>query len=116
MNGMHHSRTDVDRLYIKRKDGGRGLLELQSLHQRSILSFAEYIRSENGRLIQMVRKNDDLKRKFSFCKEANKIQIKYKLMTLSENKNLICQLKKSLESEKLSKIASMPIYGMFFKH
>ena len=57
-------RADVDRLYIKRKDGGRGLLELQSLHQQSILSLTEYIRSENGRLIQMVRKNDDLKRKF----------------------------------------------------
>ena len=24
MNGMHHPRADVDRLYIKRKDGGRG--------------------------------------------------------------------------------------------
>ena len=88
MNGMHHPREDVDRLYIKRKVGGRGLLELQSLHQQSVLSLAEYIRSENGRLIQMVRKNDDLKRKFSLQKEANKIQIKYILMTLPENKNL----------------------------
>ena len=34
MNGMHHPRAGVDRLYIKRKDGGRGLLELQSLHHR----------------------------------------------------------------------------------
>ena len=50
MNGMHHPRADVDRLNIKRKDGGRGLLELQSLHQQSILdtlSLAEYIRSQN---------------------------------------------------------------------
>ena len=116
MNGMHHPRADVDRLYIKRKDGGRGLLELQSLHQQSILSLAEYIRSENGRLIQMVRKNDDLKRKFSLQKEANKIQIKYKLITLPENKNLICQLKKSLENEKMSKIANKPLHGKFFKH
>ena len=116
MNGMHHPRADVDRLYIKRKDGGRGLLELQSLHQQNILSLAEYIRSENGRLIQMVRKNDDLKRKFSLQKEANKIRIKYKLMTLPENKNLICQLKKSLENEKMSKIANKPLHGKFFKH
>ena len=63
----------------------------------------------------MVRKND-LKRKFSLQKETNKIQIKYKLMTLPENKNLICQLKKSLESEELSKIASKPLHGKFFKH
>ena len=105
----------MERLYIKRNDGGRGLLELQSLHQ-SIVILAEHIRSENGRLIQMVRKNDDLKRKFSLQKEANKIQIKCKLMTLPENKNLICQLKKSLESEKLSKIADKPLHGKFFKH
>ena len=108
--------ADVDRLYIKRKDGGRGLLELQSLHQQSILSLSEYIQSENGRLIQMVRKNDDLKRKFSLQKEANKIQIKYKLMTSLENENLICQLKKSQESAKMSRIASKPLHGKFFKH
>ena len=64
----------------------------------------------------MVRKNDDLKRKFSLQKEANKIQIKYKLMTLPENKNLICQSKKSLESEKMLKIANKPLHGKFFKH
>ena len=83
---------------------------------RVFLSLAEYIQSENGRLIQMVRKNDDLKRKFLLQKEANKIQIKYKLMTLPENKNLICQLKKSLENEKMSKIANKPLHGKFFKH
>ena len=49
-------------------------------------------------------------------KEANKIQIKYKLITLPENKNLICQLKKSLENEKMSKIANKPLHGKFFKH
>ena len=64
----------------------------------------------------MVRKNDDPKIKFSLQKEANKIQIKYKLKTLPENKNLICQLKKSLENEKMSKIANKPLRGKFFKH
>ena len=71
----------MERVYNNRKDGDRGLLELQSFHQQSILSLTEYIRSENGRLIQMVRKNDDLKRKFSLQKESNKIWMKYKLMT-----------------------------------
>ena len=37
-------------------------------------------------------------------------------MTLPENKNLIRQLKKSLESKKMSKIASKPLHGKFFKH
>ena len=34
----------------------------------------------------------------------------------AENKNLICQLKKSLENEKMSKIANKPLHGKFFKH
>ena len=46
---------------------------------------------------------------FSLQKEANKIHVKYKLMTLPKNENLICQLKKSLESEKQSKIANKPL-------
>ena len=78
MNGMHHPRADVDSLCIKRKDGGWGLLVLQSL-------------------------------------EANKIQIKYKLTTLHENKYFISQLEKYLESEKLSKIASKPLHGNIFQ-
>ena len=89
------------------------MLELQSLDRQSILSFTEDIRSENGRLIQIVRKNDDLNRKFLVQKEANQFKTKYKLMTLPENKNLICQLKKSLESEKVTKIANKPLHESF---
>ena len=33
INGMHHPRADVQSLYVKRKNGGRGLLEVWSVYQ-----------------------------------------------------------------------------------
>lgn len=115
INGMHHPRADVDRLYVKRKEGGRGLLELQSLYRQSILSLAVYLQTENSRLIQSVKKWDDVKKKYSLQKEADKIRTKYKLTNLSENGNLVCELKTKIENERISKITSKPLHGRFFK-
>jgi len=27
---MHHPKSDIDRLYLKRKEGGRGLLQIEA--------------------------------------------------------------------------------------
>ena len=82
---MHHPRADLQKLYVKRKNGGRGLLEVWSVHQQAVLGLSEYIESENSRLIQIVKLNDSLKKKYSFLKEASKIQNKYKLKKNNEN-------------------------------
>ena len=35
MYKMHHPKSDVDRLYLPRMEGGRGLLQLELSHYRS---------------------------------------------------------------------------------
>lgn len=42
MNGMQHPRVDVDTLYIKRRDGGRRLVELQHAYCAAIVGLSEY--------------------------------------------------------------------------
>ena len=32
INGQHHTKADVDRLYVPRKQGGRGLTQLEAAH------------------------------------------------------------------------------------
>ena len=48
INGMHLPRADMQRLYVKRKNGGRGgggrLLELWSVYQQAILGLSKYVR------------------------------------------------------------------------
>ncbi len=43
MHGMHHSKADANRLYIKRCDGGRGLIKLESVYNIAIVSLSKYI-------------------------------------------------------------------------
>ena len=43
MYKMHHPKADIDRLYVKRKEGGRGLLQIEAAHKTEIMNTAEYL-------------------------------------------------------------------------
>jgi len=40
---MHHPKTDIDRLYIKSKEGGRGLVQIEAACKAEIINIAEYL-------------------------------------------------------------------------
>jgi len=39
---VHHPKADIDRLYVKRKEGGRGLVQVEAAYKAEITSIAEY--------------------------------------------------------------------------
>ena len=41
--GMHHPTADVDRVYVRRADGGRGLLNILNVWKSTIVSLATYL-------------------------------------------------------------------------
>ena len=43
MYKMHHPRADIDRLYVKRKEGGRGLVQIEAAYKAEIMNIAEYL-------------------------------------------------------------------------
>ena len=43
MNRMHHPKADIDRLYVKRKEGGRGLIQIEATYKAEIINIAEYL-------------------------------------------------------------------------
>jgi len=43
---MHHPKTDIDRLYVKRKEGGRGLLQIEAIYKAAIINIAEYLNTK----------------------------------------------------------------------
>jgi len=56
IHGRHHPKTDVHRLYVPKKQGGRGLMQLEAAHAVEITKLAEYVdRKEEDPLIQVVR-------------------------------------------------------------
>jgi hypothetical protein len=40
---MHHPKSDIDRLYIKRKEGGIGLSLIEGAYKTEIINIAEYL-------------------------------------------------------------------------
>jgi len=52
---QHHPKADIDRLYVTRKQGGRGLMQLETAHEAEITKLVEYVDRKEGPPIQVVR-------------------------------------------------------------
>jgi hypothetical protein len=46
---MHHRKADIDKLYVKRKEGGRGLEQVEVAYKREIINIAEYLNTKYRR-------------------------------------------------------------------
>ena len=40
---MHHPKADIDRLYVKRKEGGKGLVQVEATYKAEIIIIAEHL-------------------------------------------------------------------------
>jgi len=43
---MHHRKADKGRLYAKRKEGGRGLLQIEATYKAEVINTAEYLNTK----------------------------------------------------------------------
>ena len=59
MHKALHPRDDVDRLYVSRKEGGRGLASIEDSVDASIQRLEHYIEKHEGGLIMAIRNNTD---------------------------------------------------------
>ena len=53
--GRLHPKSDVDRLYIPRKDGGRGLIAIEDCVELAVRGLEEYVHGSEERLLQAAR-------------------------------------------------------------
>ena len=47
MHKTFHPKDDVDRLYVGRKDGGRGLISIKECVENSVLGLREYVENSS---------------------------------------------------------------------
>ena len=59
MHKALHPRDDVDRQYVSRKEGGRGLASIKDSVDASIQQLEDYIEKHGGRLITAIRNDTD---------------------------------------------------------
>ena len=59
MHKALHPRDDVDRLYVSRKEGGRGLASIEDIVDTSIQRLEDYIEKHERGLITTTRNDKD---------------------------------------------------------
>jgi hypothetical protein len=55
IHGQHHLKADIDRLYVPRKEGGRGLMQIEGAYIAKVMKLMEYVESKEDPLIEIVR-------------------------------------------------------------
>jgi hypothetical protein len=71
IEGIHHPKADVNRLYIKRCNGGPGLVKLESTCNAAVIGV---IKQGKDRRTRLIPEYDAGKSKYSLLKEANLIK------------------------------------------
>ena len=73
---MHHPKADIDRLYVKRIEGGRGLVQVEAAYKAEIINIAEYLNTnyKEDQFVNIIKNHENTKPNMnSVLKSAAKI-------------------------------------------
>ena len=62
---MYHLKSDIGRLYIPRKEGGSGMMQLESSYKMSTIGQRKYISTTTDWMLQLVLTDDKRKKVYS---------------------------------------------------
>ena len=104
MHKALHPRYDVDRLYVSRKEGGRGLASIEDSVDASIQRLKDYVQKHEGILITAIRNDNDntidkrmtITRKQKWEGEQLYRRFKQLINNISHDKNLDVAKKRKL--------------------
>ena len=69
-NRMLHPKSDVDRLYLPRGKGGRGLLQVEQSYRVATIGMCKYLECTNDWMMQLVLRHEQNKSSHSIVKEG----------------------------------------------
>ena len=71
---MYHPKSDVERLYVPRREGGRGLMQIENAYKAATIGLEVYLREKNDRFLKLVYQHEADKKLYSVVKEAERIR------------------------------------------
>ena len=98
-------KADVDRLYIPRRKGGRGLIQLQLSHKTSTIGLFQYLNNTHDWMLQMVNLHESTKKLHFVKKESDKFSRELELEI--DNDNPLKPTEIARKSKKLNKSAGV---------
>ena len=123
MNGIHHPKSDVDRLYLPRQEGGRGLVQIENSYKISTVGLEKYLREKDDQFLKAVLRHENAKKKYSIVKQARKfmngVQINEERDNINEVTDNIRKYKKQLKHHFMVKMKETweekPLHGQYPK-
>jgi len=86
---MHHPISDVDRIYLSRAQGGRGLIQIVNSYKTASIGLAKYLEQSDDRLLRPVYEHESHKKLYSVIKASNKFTQELNLAESSFERGLI---------------------------
>ena len=87
MYRMHHPKSDVNRLYLSRNEGGRELVQLELPLKTSIIGMDTYLNNTNDWMLKLVKNHEENKHMYSITSDAKKYLNEINLNTDNISKN-----------------------------
>ena len=87
-NRMLHPKADVDRLYLPRRDGGRGMIQLELSYRTTTIGMKHYLEFSNDWMLQLVLQHESGKKSHSVIKEGVKFERIFKVNPIVEDNDL----------------------------
>ena len=122
MHRMHHPKSDVNRLYLPRKEGGGDFLQLELSLKTSIIGMDTYLKSTNDWMLKLVKTHEENKRMYSITSDAKKYLNEINLSTDNISQNSIStekakQIKAQAKTKNINELKEgwkdKPLHGKY---
>ena len=109
-NRMLHPKADIDRLYVPRKEGGRGMIQLELSLKIATIGMQQYLEKTSDWMLKLVRDHESKKKTNSISKQSKKYEKELNVKKQS-NEELPCtiqakQVKVKAKAEGIKQIKS----------
>ena len=71
---MHHPKADIDRMYLPRPEGGRGMLQLENAYKISTIGLNWYLANANEPFLKCIYQQDKTKKLYSITRQNEKFR------------------------------------------
>ena len=62
LNRMHHPKADINRMYVPRKEGGRGIINLEMCFKTTTTGLNTYLLSSDDRMLKLALQHEKKKK------------------------------------------------------
>ena len=115
---MLHLNSDVERVYISRKNGGRGLLNITDLYKNQIINYSTYLKNSTEHLMTLVSTSQTSRGSKSIHQKAEtylrELQIDEDQTNQLNNQQLKSRIKTLRTNHKVGILKTKPMHGQYF--